>query len=103
MSVVNVSAGSSRRWSHDQVRALSTAPSMVSVHSSVDVRGGGPAGRTGQSLTTYWPGGARGRRGKSVAATRAGRPRGGLSPAAGAPAEASGDGRHGRRLSPPPR
>src|SRR4051794_41829334 len=59
MSTVNVSWGSARSSSHVQETASSTAPSIVNVHSSSDVRGVGPADRTGKSLTVYWPGGTR--------------------------------------------
>src|SRR5919107_4996961 len=59
MSTVNVSCGSARSSSHVQETASSTAPSIVNDHSSSDVRGVGPAERTGKSLTVYWPGGTR--------------------------------------------
>src|SRR3954463_5610558 len=59
MSTVNVSCGSARNSSHVHETASSTAPSIVKLHSSSAVRGGGPAERTGKSLTVYWPGGTR--------------------------------------------
>src|SRR3954466_16326898 len=57
MSVVKVSEGSAMGSSQVHETSLSTAPSMVKVHSLSGVRGVGPADSTGKSVTTYWPGG----------------------------------------------
>src|SRR3954468_13088803 len=59
MSTVNVSDGSARNSFHVHRRAASTAPSIVRLHCSSDVRGVGPAERTGKSSVRYCPGGIR--------------------------------------------
>src|SRR3954468_18359282 len=69
MSTVNVSCGSALSSSQVHDFEASTAPWTESDHVSSDVRGVGPAERTGKSSTTYWPGGTRagstsGRRGR---------------------------------------
>src|SRR5436305_1163968 len=59
MSTVIVSAGSEVNSVQDQETGWPTAPPIAKLHSSVDVRGVGPADSTGKSLTTYCPGGTR--------------------------------------------
>ena len=58
MSVVSFSDGSARNSSQVQLFG-SRPPSIENVHLGSDVRGVGPADRTGKSRVTYWPGGTR--------------------------------------------
>src|SRR5215218_2304016 len=59
MSVVISSEGSARNSSHVHRLGSSISPVIVKSHSSKGVRGVGPAERTGNPSTRYWPGGRR--------------------------------------------
>src|SRR5215208_8333066 len=58
MSLVISSEGSPINSSHVHFLGSSTSPTTEKSHSSREVRGVGPAERTGKPSSRYWPGGS---------------------------------------------
>src|SRR5262245_60453628 len=59
MSTTQSRAGNAMNVSHDHRAGSRTRPSIENDQRSSDVRGVGPADRTGKSVVRYWPGGIR--------------------------------------------